>query len=37
MAAALRRLGVDAPILDELGEHAVMGGGRPVGEVRPLL
>jgi L-asparaginase II len=37
MAAALRRLGVDAPILDELGGHAVMGGGRPVGEVRPLL
>ena len=37
MAAALRRLGVDAPILDELGEHVVLGGGRPVGAVRPTL
>ncbi len=37
MAAALRRLGVDDPILDELGEHVVLGGGRPVGTVRPVL
>ena len=37
MAAALRRLGVDDPILDELGEHVVLGGGRPVGAVRPTL
>ena len=37
MAAALRRLGVHDPILDELGEHVVLGGGRPVGTVRPVL
>jgi L-asparaginase II len=37
MAAALRRLGVDDPILDELGEQMVLGGGRPVGAVRPVL
>ena len=34
MAAALRRLGVDHPVLDELGTAPVLGGGRPVGEVR---
>lgn len=37
MAAALRRLGVEHPILDEVGEHPVFGGGRPVGTVRPTL
>lgn len=35
MVAALRRLGVTAPVLDELAEGAVLGGGRPVGAVRP--
>ncbi|MDQ4007956.1 MAG: asparaginase [Actinomycetota bacterium] len=34
MAAALRRLGVDHPVLDELAEHPVLGGGRRVGAVR---
>jgi L-asparaginase II len=37
MAAALRRLGLDDPVLDELGEHALYGGGRRVGAVRPAL
>jgi L-asparaginase II len=37
MAAALRRMGVDHPVLDEIGEYPVLGGGRPVGAVRPLL
>jgi L-asparaginase II len=37
MAAALRRLGVDDPILEELGEQPVIGGGRPVGAVRPVF
>jgi L-asparaginase II len=37
MAAALRRLGVPHPVLDELGEHALYGGGRPIGAVRPVL
>ncbi|MGH8969424.1 MAG: asparaginase, partial [Actinomycetes bacterium] len=34
MVAALRRLGVDAPVLDELAIAPVTGGGEPVGEVR---
>jgi L-asparaginase II len=34
MAAALRRLGVDAPIVKELAEPVILGGGRPVGAVR---
>jgi L-asparaginase II len=37
MAAALRRLGVEHPVLAELGERPVLGGGRPVGAVRPAL
>jgi L-asparaginase II len=37
MAAALRRLGVDAPVLDDLISTPVLGGGRPVGEIRPCL
>jgi L-asparaginase II len=37
MAAALRRLGVADPVLDELGLPAVLGGGRRVGAVRPVL
>lgn len=36
MAAALRRLGVDDPVLDELAEHPVLGGGRRVGSVRAV-
>ncbi len=34
MVAALRALGVDAPVLDELADVPLLGGGRPVGEVR---
>jgi L-asparaginase II len=34
LVAALRVLGVDAPVLDELATTPVLGGGRPVGEVR---
>ena len=34
MIAALRRLGVDALVLDELDEEPVLGGGRQVGAVR---
>jgi L-asparaginase II len=34
VAAALRRLGLDAPVLDELSEPVVLGGGVPVGAVR---
>lgn len=34
LVAALRRLGVEADVLDELATAPVLGGGRPVGEVR---
>ncbi len=34
LVAALRALGVDAPVLDEFAETPVLGGGRRVGEVR---
>lgn len=34
MAAVLRSLGVDAPVLDEVGRVPVLGHGEPVGEVR---
>lgn len=34
MVAALRALGADAPVLDELATAPVLGGGRPVGVVR---
>ncbi len=37
VVAALRRLGVDAPVLDELATMPVLGGGRPVGEIRAAL
>ena len=37
MVAALRALGVDAPVLDELAEHVLLGGGEPVGTVRCIL
>jgi L-asparaginase II len=36
MAAALRRLGVDAPVLEDVGRVAVYGGGRRVGDIRPV-
>ena len=36
LVPALRRLGVEAPVLDELAETPLLGGGRPVGAVRPL-
>jgi L-asparaginase II len=34
LVAALRRLGVDAPVLDELATTPVLGGGRVVGQVQ---
>lgn len=34
LVGALRRLGVQAPVLDELAEVPVLGGGRQVGSVR---
>lgn len=34
LVAALRLLGADAPVLDALATSPVLGGGRPVGEVR---
>lgn len=34
LISALRRLGVDAPVLDEMAEVALLGGGTRVGEVR---
>ena len=37
MAAALRALGVDAPVLDEVGCVPVLGHGEPVGRVESLL
>jgi L-asparaginase II len=36
VASALRRMGVDAPVLDELAEAPVLGGGEPVGAVRAV-
>ncbi|MFC5995146.1 asparaginase [Pseudonocardia hispaniensis] len=36
VAAALRRLGVDAPALDRLGRVDVLGHGTPVGRVEPV-
>ena len=35
LVAGLRALGVQAPVLDELGTSPVLGGGVPVGELRP--
>lgn len=37
LVAALRLLGVTAPVLDELAETPVLGGGMPVGSVRATL
>jgi L-asparaginase II len=34
MAAALRELGFDHPVLDDVGHVPVLGGGKPVGEIR---
>jgi L-asparaginase II len=34
VVAVLRRLGVEVPVLDELAEVELLGGGRPVGAVR---
>jgi L-asparaginase II len=34
LVAALRALGVDEPVLDELATTPIFGGGKPVGEVR---
>ncbi|MET7863890.1 asparaginase [Micromonospora taraxaci] len=36
LVSALRRLGVDAPVLTEYAEVPLFGGGVPVGAVRPL-
>jgi L-asparaginase II len=36
LVSGLRRLGVAAPVLDELAETPVRGGGRPVGAVRSI-
>jgi L-asparaginase II len=36
MAAALRRLGVDNPVVADLARPSVLGGGQPVGEIRPV-
>ncbi len=34
LVAALRRLGVEGAVLDDLAEHVLLGGGEPVGAVR---
>ncbi|WP_117664915.1 asparaginase [Micromonospora sp. MW-13] len=36
LVSALRRLGARAPVLDEYAELPLLGGGLPVGAVRPL-
>ncbi|MFE9694405.1 asparaginase [Micromonospora sp. NPDC005806] len=36
LVAALRRLGVDAPVLAEYAELPLLGGGLPVGAIRPV-
>ncbi|MFF5173899.1 asparaginase [Micromonospora sp. NPDC000089] len=36
LVSALRRLGVDAPVLTEYAEVPLLGGGLPVGAIRPL-
>jgi L-asparaginase II len=37
MVAALRALGVEAAVLDELAETPLLGGGQPVGSVRAVI
>ncbi|GHG64454.1 asparaginase [Streptomyces griseocarneus] len=34
LARALRMMGVEAPVLDRIAEQPLLGGGRPVGEIR---
>ncbi|MFC9927817.1 asparaginase [Streptomyces sp. NPDC127190] len=34
---ALRRIGVTAPVLDRVGRLPLLGGGREVGEIRPVF
>ncbi|AGL21253.1 asparaginase [Actinoplanes sp. N902-109] len=36
LVSALRKLGVDAPVLDELATEPILGGGERVGEVRAV-
>jgi L-asparaginase II len=36
LAQALREVGVDAEVLDEVGRPPVLGHGEPVGEIQPL-
>jgi L-asparaginase II len=36
VVAGLRRLGLDAPVLDQLATLPLLGGGVPVGEVRMI-
>ncbi|MFG1952343.1 asparaginase [Micromonospora sp. NPDC048830] len=36
LVSALRRLGLQAPVLDEYAEQPLLGGGVPVGAVRPV-
>lgn len=36
MVAVLRALGLDAPVLDEVGHVAVLGHGRPVGRIEAI-
>ena len=36
LVSALRRLGVDAPVLDRLAEVPILGGGQPVGHVHSV-
>jgi L-asparaginase II len=37
MSAALRRSGVQHPLIDEVGRVEILGGGKPVGEVRATI
>jgi L-asparaginase II len=37
LVTALRRLGIDAPVLDELGVVSVLGHGEPVGTIRAVV
>ncbi|UYM06880.1 asparaginase [Solicola gregarius] len=37
LAEAMRIAGYESPVLDELATHTLLGGGEPVGEVRPTL
>jgi len=37
LVTALRHLGIDAPVLDELGVVSVLGHGEPVGTIRAAI